>query len=74
MVGRRVLITVKGKYTGQQGTITRHAGNTLKPVNWYILLNDGTEVMKHKTSFGLLQRTAPAPAATASKEEEEEQL
>jgi hypothetical protein len=75
MVGRRVLITIKGKYTGQQGTITRHAGNTLHPINWYILLNDGTEIMKHKTSFGLLPRTAPAPAAaTASEEEEEEQL
>jgi hypothetical protein len=72
MVGRRVLITVKGEYTGQQGTITRHAGKSLKPSNWYILLNDGTEIMKHKTSFGLLPRPAPAaapPAAAASEEE-----
>jgi hypothetical protein len=72
MVGRRVLITVKCKHTGQQGTITRHAGNTFHPINWYILLNDGTEIMKHKTSFGLLPRTAAAPAAATASEEEEQ--
>jgi hypothetical protein len=70
MVGRRVLITIKGKHAGKQGTITRHAGNTFKPVNWYILLPDGSEVMKHKHSFRLLPR-ADATAAASEEEEEE---
>jgi len=36
MIGRRVLITVKGKHKGKQGVITRHAGDTFRPVNWYV--------------------------------------
>jgi len=34
MVGRRVLITVKGSHQGKEGVITRHAGDTFHPVNW----------------------------------------
>ena len=67
MIGRKVLITVKGKHKGKIGTITRHAGsNTFKPINWYILLPDGSEVMKHRHSFKLL----PRAAETASEEED----
>jgi hypothetical protein len=73
MIGRKVLITVKGKHQGKHGTIVRHAGTTLKPTNWYVLLPDGTETMKHKHSFTLLPReeelhsddaTAPTAAST----------
>jgi hypothetical protein len=71
MVGRTVLITVKGKHQGKQGTITRHAGDTFRPVNWYVLLPDGSEVRKHKNSFKLLPRVETAAAATASDEEED---
>jgi len=35
MIGRRVLITVKGPHKGKEGVITRHAGDTFHPVNWY---------------------------------------
>jgi len=54
MIGRKVLITVKGKHQGKHGTIVRHAGSSLKPINWYIVLPDGSETMKHKHSFTLL--------------------
>jgi len=54
MIGRRVLITVKGKHKGKTGTITRHAGDTFHPVNWYVQLPDGSETHKHKGSFKLL--------------------
>jgi len=54
MVGRRVLITVKGPHQGKEGVITRHAGDTFHPVNWYVTLPDGTETRKHKGSFKLL--------------------
>jgi len=56
MVGRRVLITVKGKHKGKHGIITRHAGDTFQPVNWYVKLPDGSETRKHKGSFKLLPR------------------
>jgi len=42
MVGRRVLITVKGSHQGKEGVITRHAGNTFHPVNWCVKLPDGS--------------------------------
>ena len=48
MVGRRVLITVKGPHKGKEGMITRHAGDTFHPVNWYVKLSDGSETRKHK--------------------------
>ena len=54
MVGRRVLITVKGPHQGKEGVITRHAGDTFQPVNWYVKLPDGSETRKHKHSFKLL--------------------
>jgi len=56
MVGRRVLITVKGKHRGKHGIITRHAVDTFHPVNWYVKLPDGTETRKHTGSFKLLPR------------------
>ena len=58
MVGRRVLITVKGPHKGKEGVITRHAGDTFHPVNWYVKLSDGSETRKHKHSFKLL----PSPS------------
>jgi len=54
MVGRRVLITVKGPHRGKEGVITRHAGNMFHPVKWYVKLPDGSETRKHKGSFKLL--------------------
>ena len=57
MIGRRVRITVKSPYQGQEGVITQHAGNTKHPSNWYVLLSDGTETRKHKYSFELLPST-----------------
>jgi len=56
MVGRRVLITVKCPHQGKEGVITRHAGDTFHPVNWYVKLPDGSETRKHKGSFKLLPR------------------
>jgi len=56
MIGRRVLITVKGEHKGKTGIITRHAGDTFHPVNWYVQLPDGSETRKHKGSFKLLPR------------------
>jgi len=56
MVGRRVLITVKGEHKGKHGIIRRHAGDTFQPVNWYVKLPDGSETHKHKGSFKLLPR------------------
>jgi len=56
MVGRRVLITVKGPHKGKEGVITRHAGDTFHPINWYVKLPDGSETRKHKGSFKLLPR------------------
>ena len=64
MVGRRVLITVKGPHQGKEGVITRHAGDTFHPVNWYVKLPDGSETRKHKGSFKLL----PRDSATSSEE------
>ena len=60
MVGRRVLITVKGPHQGKEGVITRHAGDTFHPVNWYVKLPDGSETRKHKGSFKLLPRDEEA--------------
>ena len=54
MIGRRVLITVKGPHKGKEGVITRHAGDTFHPVNWHVKLADGSEMRKHKHSFELL--------------------
>ena len=54
MVGRRVLITVKGPHKGKEGVITMHAGDTFHPVTWYVKLPDGSETRKHKHSFELL--------------------
>jgi len=59
MVGRRVLITVKGEHKGKHGIITRHAGETFHPVNWYVKLPGGSETRKHKNSFKLLPRDDP---------------
>ena len=56
MIGRRVLITVKGPHNGKEGIITRHAGDTFHPVNWYVRLSDGSETRKHRHSFELLPR------------------
>ena len=56
MVGRRVLITVKGEHKGKTGVITRHAGDTFQPINWYVKLPDGSETRKHRHSFKLLPR------------------
>jgi len=56
MIGRRVLITVKGPHKGKEGVITRHAGDTFHPINWYVKLPDGSETRKHKGSFKLLPR------------------
>jgi len=64
MVGRRVLITVKGEHKGKKGVITRHAGDTFQPVNWYVKLPDGSETRKHKGSFKLLPRDADASFTT----------
>ena len=64
MVGRRVLITVKGPHKGKEGVITRHAGDTFHPVNWYVKLPDGSETRKHKGSFKLL----PRDSGTSSEE------
>jgi len=60
MIGRRVLITVKGEHKGKIGAITRHAGDTFQPVNWCVKLPDGSETRKHKHSFKLLPRDADA--------------
>jgi len=64
MVGRQVLITVKGEHKGKEGVITRHAGDTFQPVNWYVKLPDGSETRKHKGSFKLLPRDADASFET----------
>jgi len=56
MIGRRVLITVKGPHQGKEGVITRHAGDTFHPINWYVKLPDESETRKHKGSFKLLPR------------------
>jgi len=56
MIGRRVLITVKGPHQGKEGVITRHAGDAFHPINWYVKLPDGSETRKHKGSFKLLPR------------------
>jgi len=56
MIGRQVRITVKGPHQGKEGVITRHAGDTFHPVNWYVKLPDGSETRKHKGSFKLLPR------------------
>ena len=56
IIGRRVLITVKGPHHGKEGVITRHAGDTFHPINWYVKLPDGSETRKHKHSFKLLPR------------------
>jgi len=68
MIGRRVLITVKGSHQGKEGVITRHAGNTFHPVNWYVKLPDGSETRKHKHSFKLLPRDADASSDASSEE------
>ena len=60
MVGQRVLITVKGPHKGKEGIITRHAGDTFHPVNWYVKLSDGSETRKHKNSVKLLPRDSPS--------------
>jgi len=65
MIGRRVLITVKGPHQGKEGVITRHAGDTFHPVNWYVRLPDGSETRKHKHSFKLLSRDADASSESA---------
>jgi len=56
MVGRKVLITGKGAHKGKHGVITRHAGDTFQPVNWYVKLPDGSETRKHEGCFKLLPR------------------
>jgi len=65
MVGRRVLITVKGPHQGKEGVITRHAGDTFHPINWYVKFPDGSESRKHKGSFKLLPRDADASSEEA---------
>jgi len=65
MVGRRVLITVKGPHQGKEGVITRHAGDTFHPINWYVKLPDGSETRKHKGSFKLLPRDPDASSEEA---------
>jgi len=65
MIGRRVLITVKGPHQGKEGVITRHAGDTFHPVNWYVKLPDGSETRKHKGSFKLLSRDSDASSEEA---------
>jgi len=65
MIGRRVLITVKGPHQGKEGVITRHAGDTFHPINWYVKLPDGSETRKHKGSFKLLPRNADASSEEA---------
>jgi len=65
MIGRRVLITVKGSHQGKEGVITRHAGNTFHPVNWYVKLPDGSETRKHKGSFKLLPRDSDTSSEEA---------
>ena len=65
MIGRRVLITVKGEHKGKTGIIRRHAGDTFQPVNWYVKLPDGSETRKHKHSFKLLSRDADASSEEA---------
>jgi len=65
MIGRRVLITVKGPHKGKEGVITRHAGDTFHPVNWYVQLPDGSETRKHKHSFKLLSRDTDASSESA---------
>ena len=64
MVGRTVLITVKGEHKGKTGVITRHAGDTFHPVNWYVQLSDGSETRKNKHSFKLLPRDPNASTAS----------
>jgi len=65
MIGRRVLITVKGPHQGKEGVITRHAGDTFHPINWYVKLPDGSETRKHKGSFKLLPRDTDASSEEA---------
>jgi len=65
MIGRRVLITVKGPHQGKEGVITRHAGDTFHPVNWYVKLPDGSETRKHKGSFKLLPRESDSSSEEA---------
>jgi len=56
MIGRRVLVAVKGPHQGKEGVITRHAGDMFHPIKWYVKLPDGSETRKHKGSFKLLPR------------------
>jgi len=65
MVGRRVLVVVKGPHQGKEGVIARHAGDTFQPVNWCVKLSDGSETRKHKHSFKLLPRNATASSEEA---------
>jgi len=65
MVGRRVLITVKGPHQGKEGVITRHASDTFHPINWYVKFPDGSESRKHKGSFKLLSRDTDASSEEA---------
>jgi len=65
MIGRRVVITVKGPHQGKEGVITRHAGDTFRPINWYVKLPDGSETKKHKGSFKLLPRDTDASSEEA---------
>jgi len=65
MVGRRDLIAVKGEHKGKTDIITRHAGDTFQPVNWYVKLPDGSETRKHKHSFKLLPRDVDASSEEA---------
>ena len=58
MIGRRVLITVKGPYKNKEGFITRHAGKTKQPSYWYVRLDDGTETRKHRYSFDFLDSSS----------------
>ena len=66
MIGRRVLIAVKGPHQGKEGVITRHAGDTFHPVNWHVKLPDGSEVRKHKGSFKLLPRQDASDSSSES--------
>jgi len=65
MIGRRVLITVRGPHQGKEGVIARHAGDTFHPVNWHVELPDGSETGKHKGSFKLLPRQDDSSSESA---------
>ena len=55
--GNRVRITVNGRYSGMEGTVTGPRGPSEEPTYYYILLDNGTEIYKMPTSWRRIVET-----------------